>query len=78
MGRVSIRATNTGIDQRSGVYLLWVIMNKINGTCEIADTQAATMCFELPSVETTCHTTYIFIHAAVAMVTERLYTDSWT
>ena len=70
------RATNTGTDQRSGVHLLQAIINKINGTCEIADTQAAAVCLELPCVETSCHTTYVFIHAAIAVVTERLDTDA--
>ena len=70
------RATNTGTDQRSGVHLLQAIINKINGTCEIADTQAAAVCLGLRCVETSCHTTYVFIHAAVAVVTERLDTDA--
>ena len=70
------RATNTGTDQRSGVHLLQAIINKINGTCEIADTQAAAVCLGLPCVETSCHTTYVFIHAAIAVVTERLDIDA--
>ena len=41
------RATDTGTDQRSGVHLLQAIINKINGTCEIADTQAAAVCLGL-------------------------------
>ena len=60
------RATNTGTDQQTGVHLLQAIINKINGTCEIADTQAAAVCLGLPCVETSCHTTYVFIHAAIA------------
>ena len=34
------------------------------------------MCHGLPCVETSCYTTYVFIHAAVAVVTERLYTNA--
>ena len=34
------------------------------------------MCLGLPCVETSCHTTYVFIHAAIAVVTERLDIDA--
>ena len=43
---------------------------------EIADTQAIEVCLGLPSVQSSCHTTYVFIHVAFAVVTERLYTNT--
>ena len=33
-------------------------------------------CLELPCVETSCHISYVFINAVVAVVTERLDTDT--
>ena len=43
--------TSAGTDHRSGVHLLQPIINKINGTCEIGDTQAAAVCLGLPCNE---------------------------
>ena len=69
------RAQDDQSKERTGIQLLQIILNKLNGLCEIADTQAAAACLGLPAMEFTCHFTFIFIDAAIAAVNMRVLED---
>ena len=69
------RATDKQSEERTGIQLLQIILNKLNGMCEIADTQAAAACLGLPAIEFTSHLTFIFIDGAVAAVNMRVLED---
>ena len=61
-------AKDTGEPERQGKHLMQIVLNKLSGLSEIADTQAAACLIGLPSQSMTTGTTYIFIHSAVAFV----------
>ena len=57
---------------RSGKQLLQVILNKLTGMSELADTQAASLLLGFSAEKSTDATTFVFASAAVTVIKERV------
>ena len=57
---------------RSGKQLLQVILNKLSGMTELADTQAASLLLGYTAEKSTDATTFVFASAAVTVIKERV------
>jgi hypothetical protein len=68
-------ARDADTDLRSGKYLLQIMLNKMIGMREIADTQAAAVLLGFPSQDSTAKPTYVFIKNAIAAVRQRQIED---
>jgi hypothetical protein len=69
-------AKDANTDIRDGKYLLQIMLNKMVGMREIADTQAAAVLIGFPSQDSTVKQTYVFIKNAMAAVKQRQIEDA--
>jgi PIF1-like helicase len=65
-------ALDAGTDERSGKHLLTIMLNKISGSSEMSDTQAASCNLGYSAHSSTESFTYIFVHDAVAALEARM------